>query len=121
MFDITGRILTINYISEKSAQVVIKKQVRGKQVAIAINIFGFWLEKMKQLKLQKNEKIEGKVFVKSNLYKNKWYTDLYFCEVHRWIKKPKWNETPEEPKENKTQTEIPIIHFYDEETGEILL
>lgn len=81
MFIITGRIFTINEINPKSAQIVIKKQVRGKQTAIALDVFGFWKEKADALKLKKNDKIRGRAYLKSRLYNNKWYTDLYFREI----------------------------------------
>lgn len=89
MFVIQGRILTINTISDKSAQVVLQKQVNGKKTPIAINVWGYWKERMEGMKLQKNEKIQGKVFVKSTLWKNKWFTDFYFREFERVAEKPK--------------------------------
>ena len=93
MFDIVGKILMINIISEKSAQVVVEKQIKGKKTPIAINIFGFWKDKMDSLKLQPKEKIEGRVYVKSNLYNGKWYTDLYFKGIDRYVQKPKFKKT----------------------------
>jgi len=123
MFELTGRILTIVEISPKSAQIVLKKQVKGKQTAIAVDVWGFWKEKMDALKLLKGEKIQGRCYVKSNLYKGKWYTDLYFCEVKRYEKKPKWNPDPMfYQKKNETPTDNDPISppVIDEETGEIL-
>jgi len=131
MFEISARILTIHLISEKSAQVVLKKQVKGKQVAIAINIFGFWKEKFDNLKLQKNDKITGRVFVKSEFYKTKWYTEFYFNEVKRFVAKPKYDpytntyETPiKKTQENELFDDADNIgnnYIVDEETGEVLL
>jgi hypothetical protein len=92
MFDIVGKILMINIISKQSAQVVIEKQIKGKKTPIAINIFGFWKDKMDSLKLQPKEKIEGRVYVKSNLYNGKWYTDLYFKGIDRYVQKPKFKK-----------------------------
>ena len=92
MFDIVGKILMINIISDKSAQVVIEKQIKGKKTPIAINIFGFWKDKMETLKLLPKEKIEGRVYVKSNLYNGKWYTDLYFKGIDRYVQKPKFKK-----------------------------
>lgn len=126
MFEITGRILTIVEISPKSAQIILKKQVKGKQTAIAIDVWGFWKEKMDALKLRKNEKVQGRVYVKSNLYKGKWYTDLYFQDVQRYVPKPKWNPDPDYYKKKQ---ETPLFDdeeplgqkpAIDEETGEIL-
>jgi hypothetical protein len=92
MFDIVGKILMINIISKQSAQVVIEKQIKGKKTPIAINIFGYWKDKMDSLKLQPKEKIEGRVYVKSNLYNGKWYTDLYFKGIDRYVQKPKFKK-----------------------------
>lgn len=91
MFEITGKILTLNVLSEKSLQVVLQKQINGKKTPIAIEVYGYWKEKFDSLKLNKNDKIVGKVYVKSNLYKGKWYTDLTFKEVKRWEKKKKFD------------------------------
>ena len=57
MFDIVAKILVINRISEKSAQIVVEKQIKGKKTPIAINVFGFWKDKMESLKLLPKEKI----------------------------------------------------------------
>jgi hypothetical protein len=92
MFDIVGKILMINIISKQSAQVVVEKQIMGKKTPIAINIFGFWKDKMDSLKLLPKEKIEGRVYVKSNLYNGKWYTDLYFKGIDRYVQKPKFKK-----------------------------
>ena len=89
MFIITGKIFTINEISPKVAQIVLKKQVRGKQTAIAIEVYGYWKDKADALKLKKNDKIRGRVYAKSNLYKNKWYSDLYFRDIELCEVKPK--------------------------------
>jgi hypothetical protein len=92
MFDIVAKILVINKISEKSAQIVVEKQIKGKKTPIAINIFGYWKDKMESLKLLPKEKIEGRVYVKSNLYNGKWYTDLYFKGIDRYVQKPKFKK-----------------------------
>lgn len=91
MFELVGKILTINVLSDKSLQVVIQKQIQGKKTPIAIEVYGFWKTKFEEMKLQKNDKIVGKVYLKSNLYKGKWYTDLNFKEIKRWEKKPKFD------------------------------
>ena len=92
MFDIVAKIVVINKISEKSAQIVVEKQIKGKKTPIAINVFGFWKEKMESLQLQPKEKIEGRVYVKSNLWNGKWYTDLYFKGIDRYVPKPKFKK-----------------------------
>jgi hypothetical protein len=79
--EIKGRILTINVVNDKLAQVVLKKQVAGKYTPIAINVFGYWKDKMQELHLNKGEKISGTIYLKSNLYKGRYYTDVYFKEV----------------------------------------
>ena len=130
MFEIVGRILTINKVSDKVSQVVIKKQVQGKPTPIAIDVFGFYKDKMEALKLMKNDKIQGRVFVKSNLYKGKWYTDFYFKDIKRYEPKPKFNAQPKskpehelffEPNEDEMKGGIGGVYFIDDETGEILL
>lgn len=130
MFEIVGRILTINKVSDKVSQVVIKKQVQGKQTPIAIDVFGFYKDKMEDLKLMKNDKIQGRVYIKSNLYKGKWYTDFYFKDIKRYEPKPKFipqgKTKPEhelffEPSEEELKGGISNTFIIDEETGEILL
>jgi hypothetical protein len=116
MFDLVAKILTINVISEKSAQIVVEKQIKGKKTPIAINVFGFWKEKLDSLNLQPKEKIEGRVYAKSNLYKGKWYTDLYFKGIDRYVGKPKFNKS-EQPNLNLFHEEEKGINykpFYDE-------
>ena len=119
MYDLTGRILTINEISPKSAQIVIKKTIKGKLSPIAVDIFGFWKEKMDKMKLKKNDKISGRLYIKSRLWKNKWYNDLYFNEITLIEDKKK------KPEENDLFTTdeggIGNKFIIDEETGEILL
>jgi hypothetical protein len=122
MFDIVGKILMINIISEKSAQVVVEKQIKGKKTPIAINIFGFWKDKMDSLKLLPKEKIEGRVYVKSNLYNGKWYTDLYFKGIDRYVQKTKFKK-PESNLNLFEEDEIKGINYqpvYDD-NGNIIL
>ena len=125
--ELTGRILTINIISEKSAQIVIKKQMDGKVVPIAISVFGYWKQKMDEMKLLKNDKIGGRVYIKSNLYKGKYYTDIYFKEIQRIEQKPKnIFVAPNTPTEQNLFDETDytlngIGNIVDEETGEVRL
>jgi hypothetical protein len=105
MFLMRGRILTINVISDKSAQVVLKKQVNGKKTAVAINVWGFWKEKVDNMKLNPNDKIEGVVYAKSSLWKGKWYTDLYFKGI---------DKVDETPKVKKDDINMPIFDITEE-------
>jgi hypothetical protein len=89
MIDITGRIICINNLNDKVAQVVIKKKIDGKVVAIAIDIFGIFKKKMEDMKLRKNDKIYGVLHLKSNLYKGKYYTDVFFKDIDKIVDKPK--------------------------------
>jgi hypothetical protein len=120
--EITGRILSINEISEKSAQIVLKKVMKGKVVPVAIGVFGYYKRKMDDMKLQKKEKIFGKIYLKSSLYKGKWYTDIYFEDIERVAEKPK-----EQTNQNVlfSDNDKSFIqdgnNIIDPETGEILL
>ena len=105
------------------------KQVKGKKTPIAVEVYGFWKTKFDELKLQKNDKIVGTLYIKSNLYKGKWYNDLYFNEVKRFVKKPKYDpytNTYEKPSIKNSENELfnneEILgggYCVDEETGEI--
>jgi hypothetical protein len=89
MFLLTGRIFTINVISEKSIQIVLKKQSKGKQVLISVNVFGKWKYKADNLKLKKNDKISATLYINANLFKGKFYNDLYFEEIELYSEKTK--------------------------------
>jgi len=89
MFLLTGRIYTINVISEKSIQIVLKKQSKGKQVLISVNVFGKWKYKADNLKLKKNDKITATLYINANLFKGKFYNDLYFEEIELYSEKSK--------------------------------
>lgn len=123
MIKITGRILTINVVSQKLAQIVLKKQVAGKLTPIAINVFGFWKDKMDELKLLKNEKIGGTIYLKSNLYKGKYYTEVYFKEIERiqQIAKNTFFEQNKKTEQNLFDDDDITTYIVDEETGEIIL
>jgi hypothetical protein len=127
MYELTGRIVEVVKISDRVSKIVIQKQVSGKKTAIAVEVFGLWKTKVDELRLQKNEKIVGKLFLKSNIYNGKWYTDCYFKEVKRWVPKPKYN--PDEYNQTKKTPEHELFFGasendldtfnYDPETGEI--
>jgi hypothetical protein len=117
MYDFTGKILTINVLSEKATQVVIKKTIRGKQTPIMACVFGYSKKIFDSLKFKKNDKISARLYLKSNLFKNKWYTDTYLEEIKKIENKPKVEKS-----ENDLFEPYGIGNKYivDEETGEIL-
>jgi hypothetical protein len=130
MFEIVGRILTINKISEKVSQVIIKKQIRGKQTPIAFATFGYCKGKMEALNLNINDKVQIKFTIKSNYFKNKFYTDVCLEDIKRYEPKPKFNPQPNTKPEHELFYEgddevgdggIGNTFIIDEESGEILL
>lgn len=131
MFEIVGRILTINKISEKVSQVIIKKQVRGKQTPIAFATFGYCKGKMEALNLNINDKVQIKFTIKSNYFKNKFFTDVTLEDIKRYEPKPKFipqtNTKPEHELFYEGDDEeignggIGNTYIIDDETGEVLL
>ena len=102
---ITGRIFEIIVINDKVAQIVInKKDNKGKVIPITISVVGFWKDKI--MNLRQKDKIRGNLYMKSNLYNGKYYTDVQFKEVDLI-----------EPAPIKMGT---TTLFVDKETGEIL-
>jgi len=79
---ITGRIFDIVNISDKVAQIVLKKKMNDKIVPVAISVFGYWKDKaLVDMKLKPKDKIKANVYMKSKIYNGKYYTDVYFKEV----------------------------------------
>ena len=102
---ISGRIFEIIVVNEKVAQIVInKKDSKGKVIPITISVVGFWKDKIMNLK--QKDKIRGNLYMKSNLYNGKYYTDVQFKEIDLI-----------EPAPVKMGT---TTLFVDKETGEIL-
>ena len=102
---ISGRIFEIIVVNEKVAQIVInKKDNKGKVIPITISVVGFWKDKI--LNLKQKDKIRGNLYMKSNLYNGKYYTDVQFKEIDLI-----------EPAPVKMGT---TTLFVDKETGEIL-
>jgi hypothetical protein len=102
---ISGRIFEIIVINEKVAQIVInKKDNKGKVIPITISVVGFWKDKI--LNLKQKDKIRGNLYMKSNLYNGKYYTDVQFREIDLL-----------EPAPIKMSS---TTLFVDKETGEIL-
>jgi hypothetical protein len=102
---ISGRIFEIIVVNEKVAQIVLnKKDNKGKVIPITISVVGFWKDKIMNLK--QKDKIRGNLYMKSNLYNGKYYTDVQFKEIDLI-----------EPAPIKMGT---TTLFVDKETGEIL-
>lgn len=83
MIQITGKVFDIHEISDKEAQIVIRKKNGDKIVPVAINVFGFFYEKIKSQGLRQGDKIRGRVFLKSKFWDKgkKYFTDVYFKEI----------------------------------------
>ena len=102
---ISGRIFEIIVVNEKVAQIVLnKKDNKGKVIPITISVVGFWKDKIMNLK--QKDKIRGNLYMKSNLYNGKYYTDVQFKQIDLI-----------EPAPIKMGT---TTLFVDKETGEIL-
>jgi len=102
---ITGRIFDIVKVSDNVAQIVLKKKMKDKIVPVAITVMGYWKDKaLKEMKLKPKDKIKGNIYLKSNLFKGKYYTDVFFREVYLI-----------EPAPINMNKNL----FVDEETGEV--
>ena len=102
---ISGRIFEIIILNDKVAQIVInKKDSKGKVIPITISVVGFWKDKI--MNLRQKDKIRGNLYMKSNLYNGKYYTDVQFKEIDLI-----------EPAPIKMSS---TTLFVDKETGEIL-
>ncbi len=85
---ITGRIFDIVIVSDKTANIILKKKMADKIVPVAITVFGYWKDKaVKELKPK--DKIKANVYMKSKIYNGKWYTDVYFKEIYLIESAPK--------------------------------
>jgi hypothetical protein len=103
---IVGRIYEIIVVSQGVAKIIIKKKMKNKVVPVAISLLGYWKDKMMDMNLKPKDKIKGNLYIESRLYKDKWYTDLYFNEIYLIENAP--------IKMGSTSL------FYDKETGEVL-
>lgn len=84
---------------------------------IAFVALGYWKDKVvNELKLKKNDKIKGRIELKSNLYNGKYYTDVLMVDIELVPEKPK-----EEKATDQMDLDIPNNYIVDKETGEILL
>ncbi len=81
---ITGRIFDILILSEKSAQIVLRKKLGDKIVPVAVEVYGYWKDKaLNELKLKPKDKIKANIYLKSKMWKDKYYTDVFFKEIIR--------------------------------------
>jgi len=79
---ITGRIFDIVTINDKVSQIVIRKKDKDKVVPVAITIMGYWKDKaINELKIRQKDKIKGNLYLKSRIYNDKYYTDVFFREI----------------------------------------
>jgi hypothetical protein len=109
---ITGRIYDIVIINDKVAQIVLKKKLNDKIVPVAISIFGYWKTKaIEEMKVKLKDKIRGNVYLKSNIYKGKYYTDIFFKEIY-FV-----NEKQDSDTGMFIKTEDGLVDF---ETGELM-
>jgi hypothetical protein len=102
----TGKIFDIIHISDKSAQIVLRKKEGDKFILVAVSIFGYWRDKaINELNLKPKDKIKGKLYISSRLTKDKsrYWTDVCFKEIFVLEKAVNINTL-----------------FVDKETGEIL-
>ena len=89
---ITGRIFDIVIINDKVAQIVLKKKLSDKIVPVAISVFGYWKTRaLEEMKVKMKDKIRGNVYLKSKIYNGKYYTDIFFKEIHFCEEKPNNN------------------------------
>ena len=107
---ITGRIFDIVHISDKVAQIVLRKKDKDKFILVAISVFGFWRDKaINELKLKNKDKIKANVHLKSKLYNGRYLTDVFFKEI---VMVESYNPSVvTDPTQQKM--------FVDEETGEV--
>lgn len=103
---ITGRIFEIVIVNDAIAHIVIKKKDKGKIVPVAITVSGYWKDKALK-ELQPRDKIRGNLYLKSRLYNNRYYTDVFFREIYIVEKAP--------VKMRKSETG----DLFDPKTGEV--
>jgi hypothetical protein len=79
---IVGRIYDIVVVNDKVAQIILRKKMNDKIVPIAISLFGYWKDKIFEMKLKPKDKIKANIYMKSKIWNGKWYTDVYFRQVY---------------------------------------
>jgi hypothetical protein len=108
----TGRIFDIVHVNDKVAQIILRKKDRDKIVPVAITVLGFWKDKaLNEMKLKQGDKIRGNLYLKSNIYKGRYFTDAYFREITLV------ESAPLKMKSNLFESPEGLV---DTETGEIL-
>jgi len=85
---IVGRIWEIKVVNDKVAHIVLRKKMNNKIVPVAISVFGYWKDKIFEMKLKPKDKIKANIYMKSKEWNGKWYTDVYFREVYLIEKAP---------------------------------
>jgi hypothetical protein len=85
---IVGRIWEIKVVNDKVAHIVLRKKMNDKIVPVAISVFGYWKDKIFEMKLKPKDKIKANIYMKSKEWNDKWYTDVYFREVYLIEKAP---------------------------------
>lgn len=79
---ITGKVFEIRVLSDKLAQIVLRKKMDNKLVYVSFNVFGYWKQKIEENNLKPKDKIKANVYMKSKEWNGKWITDVYFKEVY---------------------------------------
>lgn len=112
---ITGKIFDVHKISDKEAQIVIRKKMGDKIVPVAINIFGFWYEKFLQQGIANGDRIKANLYMKSKFWEKgqKYFTDVYFKDVVVIEFNEPFKDRP------KQQAEGQADLGFDEQTGEV--
>lgn len=91
MLEITGKVHLVHPKNDKSIQIVIKKRIKKKEILIALDVWGWEKSNVEKLRLVKGDRIWAKLYIKSRIYNNKWYSDVYVEQVQRIdkVQKPK--------------------------------
>lgn len=107
---LTGRVFDVIIISDKVAQIVLRKKLGDAVVPVAVTIFGYYKDKaINELKIKPKDKIKGNLYLKSKLYNGRYLTDVFFKEL---IVVESYNPSViTDPTQQKM--------FVDEETGEV--
>ena len=85
---LTGRIYEIVSVTDNVYQIVLRKKLKDKIVPVAISVIGYWKDRMLQMGLKPKDKIRGNIFLKSRVWNEKYYTDVFFREINLVEKAP---------------------------------
>jgi len=119
MYLFKGKIFTITEKSDKASYIVIQTKQDGIKTLQAAEVYGFWKEKADALKLKKGDKIRGRLYIKSNFFKGRWYHNLNLKNIE--VVKPKMSARKNELfKENEWGIIGDVKHIYDNK-GNIIL